>query len=508
MFEGLQVGVVVGGIVLAVIILILLTITRLVVIVPPNMAAAITGRKRVLEDGSSVGYRTVTGGRTMRIPIIEKVQWLSLGTIPLEISVQDAYSRGNVPLSVQAVANVKIASTPESVFNNAVERLLGKDIREIEALARETLTGNLRGVLAKLTPEEVNEDRLGFAKHLSEEADHDLKQLGLQLDVLKIQHVSDKVGYLQAIGEKATAEALRDAEIAKADAVAETRRKQSEAKMLAEVAAAEADAAIKQRQAEARRLAAVAEAQAEAEIKRQQAEARRLAEVANAEADAQIKQQQAASRQLAQVADAQAGVTIAEAQNKLRVRQAELSKEAETAEKIARVAAQQAETEALTLLEARRVEMEKTRLQADVVAPAEAARLAAEAEAKASAAPVMEMGRAQAAVLQMLYAEIQRGGEAGLQVFLAEKLPALLGVAVDAMKDVHIDRLTVVDGGGGQGVANAATQRVNGAYLALEQVAGSMGLDLQQLAQRMTRIGMPAAQSGPDGGKKAVEPAS
>jgi flotillin len=497
MFEGMQIGLIAGGIVIAVIVLILITIARLVVIVPPNMAAAITGRKRALEDGSSVGYRTVTGGRTMRVPIIERVQWLSLGTIQLEISVQDAYARGNVPLSVQAVANVKIASTPESVFNNAVERLLGKDIREIEGLARETLTGNLRGVLAKLTPEEVNEDRLGFAKHLSEEADHDLKQLGLQLDVLKIQHVSDKVGYLLAIGEKASAEALRDAEIAKADAIAETRRKQADAKMLAEVAAADAEAEIKQRQAEARKLAAVAEAMAEAEIKRQQAEARRLAESANADADAQIKQQQALSRRLAQVADAEAGVSIAEAQNKLRVRQAELMKEAETAEKVARVAAEQAETEAMTLLEARRVEREKTRLQADVVQPAEAARMAAEADAKASAAPIMERGRAQAEVLRMIYAEVERAGEPGLQVFLAEKLPQLLGIAVEAMRDVNIDRLTVVDNGGGGGVGNAATQRVNGAVMALEQVAGTMGLDLQEMMRRFTGSGsLPKAKDG------------
>jgi flotillin len=505
MFEGMQVGLIAGGIVVAVIMIVLLTIARLVVIVPPNMAAAITGRKRLLEDGSSVGYRTVTGGRTMRVPIIERVQWLSLGTIQLEISVQDAYARGNVPLAVQAVANVKIASTPESVFNNAVERLLGKDIREIEGLARETLTGNLRGVLAKLTPEEVNEDRLNFAKHLSEEADHDLKQLGLQLDVLKIQHVSDKVGYLQAIGEKASAEALRDAEIAKANAIAETRRKQADAKMLAEVAAANAEAEIKQRQAEARTLAAVAEAQAEAEIKRQQAEARRLAETANADADAQIKQQQALSRRLAQVADAEAGVTIAEAQNKLRVRQAELDREAETAEKVAHVAAQQAETEALTKLEAKRVDREKTRLQADVVQPAEAARLAAEADAKASAAPITERGRAQAEVLKMLYAEIERGGETGLQVFLAEKLPQLLGVAVNAMKDVNIDRLTVVDNGGGGGVANAATQRVNGAIMALEQIAGTMGFDLHELTHRLTRSNVPVR--APDGRiENAVEP--
>ncbi|MEX2049139.1 MAG: SPFH domain-containing protein [Gemmatimonadota bacterium] len=481
----METGIIIGGVILVVVALVVFTIARLIIIVPPNMAAAITGRERALGDGSTVGYRTVTGGRTVRIPIIEKVQWLSLGTLPLEISVQDAYSKGNVPLAVQAVANVKIASAPEAVFNNAVERLLGKGQDEIERLARETLTGNLRGVLAKLTPEEVNEDRLGFARHLSEEADHDLKKLGLQLDVLKIQHVSDKVGYLQAIGEKATAEALRDAEIAKANAIAETRRKQAEAMQLAEVATAMADAEVKKQQAEARMMAAVAEADADAAIKQRQAQAKQLSLIADAQADAEIKKQQATARQQADVAHAQADVKIAEARNTLRLRQAELNRESETAEKVARVTAERAETEAKTELEERRVEMEKTRLQADVVQPAEAARMAAEADARASAAPIMEQGRAQAEVLAMLYAQIQKGGDAGLQVFLAEKLPALLGIATTAMQDIRIDRLTVIDGGAGEGVANVATQKVNASLRALEQVAGAMGLDLDQFVRRI-----------------------
>jgi flotillin len=449
----INLGMVLGAIVLAAIGAVVLTIKALIVIVPPNGAAVRTGRKRQLEAGAEsveVGYRTVTGGRTLRIPIIERVQWMSLGTIPLELSVQDAYSKGNIPLAVQAVANVKIASAPESVFNNAVERLLGKLPDQIEALAKETLTGNLRGVLAKLMPEEVNEDRLGFARHLSEEADHDLKKLGLQLDVLKIQHVSDRVGYLKAMGEKATAEAIRDAEIAKATAEAETRQRQVEARKLAEVAAAQNEAETKERQAEARRLAEVAEAEAEVEI--------------------------------------------AEARNRLRVRQAELDREAETAEKVARVEAQRAETEARKALEARRIELEETRLQADVVAPAEAERQAAEARARAAAAPILESGRAQAEVLRMIYAEIERGGESGLKVFLAEKLPALLEVTAGAMQDVRIDRLTVIDGGG-DGVANAATQRVNASLVALEQIAGALGLDLDDFLRKVTRVAVPAGQT-------------
>lgn len=458
-----QVGFVLGGVVLALIILLILTVKSLIVIVPPNIAAIITGRKRVSEEGGTVGYRTVMGGRTMRIPIIEQVNWLSLSTIPLELSVEDAFSKGNIPLNVKAIANVKIASDPEIVFNNAVERLLGKNINQIEALARETLTGNLRGVLAKLTPEEVNEDRLGFAKHLSDEADHDLKKLGLQLDVLKIQHVADRVGYLTSIGEKRTAEALRDAEIAKASAIAETRQKQAEAHKLAEVAMADNEAEIKQRQAQARQLAQIAEANADAEIKQQQATSRRMADVAGAEAD----------------------VKIAEARNLLRVRQAELGREAETMEKVAKIVALRAETEAKTELETQRVIMEKTRLQADVVQPAEARRIAAEADAKAMASPIFEAGKAQAEVLRMLYAEIQKAGDTGLQVFLAEKLPAMLGVTVDAMKNVQVDRLTIVDSGGGSGLANATTQKVTASIAALEQVAGALGLDLDKFVKRI-----------------------
>ena len=458
-----QVGLVLGGVVLALILLVILTIKNLIVIVPPNIAAIITGRKRVAEEGGTVGYRTVMGGRTMRIPIIEQVNWLSLSTIPLELSVEDAFSKGNIPLNVKAIANVKIASDPEVVFNNAVERLLGKNINQIEALARETLTGNLRGVLAKLTPEEVNEDRLGFAKHLSDEADHDLKKLGLQLDVLKIQHVADRVGYLTSIGEKRTAEALRDAEIAKASAIAETRQKQAEAHKVAEVAMADNEAEIKQRQAQARQLAQIAEANADAEIKQQQAASRRTADVAAAEAD----------------------VKIAEARNLLRVRQAELGREAETMEKVAKIVALRAETEAKTELETQRVMMEKTRLQADVVQPAEARRIAAEADAKALASPIFEAGKAQAEVLRMLYAEIQKAGDTGLQVFLAEKLPAMLGVTVDAMKNVQVDRLTIVDSGGGSGLANATTQKVTASIAALEQVAGALGLDLDKFVKRI-----------------------
>ena len=428
----------IAAIVLVIVITVLIaTVKSLIVIAPPNQAAVLTGRNRQLTDGQRVGYRSISGGRVFRVPIIETVQHMNLETIPIEVSVNNAFSKGNIPLNVEAIANVKIASEPEWVFNNAVERLLGKSEDEIKALAQDTLTGNLRGVLATLTPEAVNEDRLGFAKALSEDAGEDLASLGFHLDVLKIQNVSDERGYLAAIGREKSAEAIRQAEIAEARKRADTREAQAEASRRAEVR--EAAAAIK----------------------------------------------------------------VAEAKNALRVRQAELDREGETAEKIARVKAHEAEVEAERVLEMKRVEREEQRLRADVVEPAKAEKIAAFARAEAEAAPILERGKAQVEVLKRLYGEVRAGGEAAFAVFIAEKLPELLETAVDAVKGVDIDRLVVMDGGEGDGVSNALNQRVKGAYGTMEGLASALGLDIRKVLKKAVGEG---EGGNPEGGRSVTRP--
>jgi len=418
-----------GFVALVVVMVLISTIRALIVIVPPNRAAVITGGMRTLADGRTIGYRSITGGRTLRVPIIETIAHLNLETIAIEISVHNAFSKGNIPLNVEAIANVKIASEPETVFNNAVERLLGKTEEEIKQLAKDTLMGNLRGVLATLTPEEVNEDRLGFAKALSEDAGEDLAALGFHLDVLKIQNVSDERGYLEAIGRKKAAEAVREAEIAEAQAEADTR------------------------------------------------------------------QAQALARQRAEIQEAESSVKIAEAENLLRVRQAQLSQEAEIAEKTAVVKSEEAKVEAERSLESRRVEREMERLRADVIEPANAARQAAFAAAEGEAAPILERGKAQVAVLNLLYEQIKTGGDQAFAVFLAEKLPELLEISVEAVKGVDIDRLIVMDSGDGGGVSNAVNQRVKGAYGTLEGLGSALGIDIQGVLQNAAKTMSGAGRS-------------
>jgi flotillin len=165
---------------------------------------------------------------------------------------------------------------------------------------------------------------------------------------------------------------------------------------------------------------------------------------------------------------------------------------------VAKISALKAETEAKTEMEARRVEMEKTRLLADVVQPAEAARVAAEAQAKAIAAPILEQGRAQAEVLRCCTRKSQRPVTRAAGV-PGREAAAMLNVTVDAMKGVQVDRLTIVDSGGGQGLANATTQKMNASIAALEQVAGSLGLDLEKFVKRV------AGQDNADGDRKKIK---
>ena len=195
------------------------TIRNLIYICGPNEVIVFSGTSRRYMD-RVIGYRIIKGGRGVRVPLLETVDRMALSNMNIDVQVHGAYSKGGIPLNVQAVANVKVAGD-EPTIHNAIERLLPKSRDEIMRIAKETLEGNLRGVLATLTPEEVNEDKIKFAESLTVEAGEDLSGLGLALDSLKIQNVTDDQGYLQAIGRQQSADLESRAVIAEAKAKSE-----------------------------------------------------------------------------------------------------------------------------------------------------------------------------------------------------------------------------------------------------------------------------------------------
>lgn len=265
------------------ILLIALNIRNIVVVVPPNEVAIFSGK---FNRANGRGFRFIRGGRGYKLPFIERIDRMDLTNMVIDVSALNAYSKGGIPLTVQGVANVKVAGH-EPLLSNAAERFLGKSRLEIMQIVKDNLEGALRGVLATMTPEEVNEDKILFAERLVHEVEEDMTRLGLVVDTLKIQNVHDEVSYLDSIGRGKNAQLISRARIAeahaKADAVvraAENREREVRAQVEARTAIAKAEAAKKLAEIRSREGALVAEelaqvaaqvAQASAELKVQEA---------------------------------------------------------------------------------------------------------------------------------------------------------------------------------------------------------------------------------------------
>jgi flotillin len=274
----------VGAILVMGVITVLGVVKRVLYVCQPSEVLIFSGRRRVAGNGRIAGYRIIRGGRGIRVPLFETVNRMDLTNMIIDVRVTNAYSKGGIPLSVQGVANIKVPGE-EPLLNNCLERFLGQSREEIMKIARETLEGNLRGVLAGLTPEQVNKDKEEFASKLAEEAEQDFSKLGLVVDTLKIQNVSDDVGYLDAIGRQISAQIRRSAQIAEAEARAEAAEQKWRNTMNGELSKLDADIEISRKEND--RRVADARTRRDAMIAQQLGEVQALVAQANAEVDTQ-----------------------------------------------------------------------------------------------------------------------------------------------------------------------------------------------------------------------------
>jgi flotillin len=247
------------GVILAVLLVaalvVLITVTKNLYVCSPSEVLIFSGRRWKSADGKELGFRVVRGGRGMRVPLFEVVDRMQLTNMAIELAVQGAYSKGGVPLNVTAIANIKIPSE-EPLLHNAIERFLGYSQQQIMLIAKDTLEANLRGVIAELTPEEINQKKVVFQQKLIEEADRDLMRLGLILDNLQIQNISDDVGYLTSVGRVRGARVRRDAAIGEVRARATALVQKAQNTMNAEISKIDADIQVAQKENERRIIAA------------------------------------------------------------------------------------------------------------------------------------------------------------------------------------------------------------------------------------------------------------
>jgi len=257
--------------------------------VAPNEVAIISGSRHKTtvtlpgkenEPPTTVvrGYKLVTGGAFFKVPIRDRVEIMKLNLIQIIVQVTNVPALNGVRVTVKGIANIKILSDQASLAL-AVERFLGNNLSEVERVANQNLESNLRAVVGTMTVEDLIRDRAQLQAQILREAVSDMSKMGLGVDLMNVQEITDENGYIEALGMARTAEVKRDATIGKAEAQRDADIRSAEAGRLGETAKAVAAQAI----SDAQKAKDIRVAENESLVKAQQARIPIIAEQARAE---------------------------------------------------------------------------------------------------------------------------------------------------------------------------------------------------------------------------------
>jgi flotillin len=219
--------------------------------VGPNQVLIVSGRKKRIIDPDGTaherGFRVVKGGGTFVIPVVEKVDLLSLELLTIDVQTPEVYTSKGVPVKVDGVAQIKVKGDDISIAT-AAEQFLSKQTDEIKSVAMQTLEGHLRAILGTMTVEEIYQNRDAFASKVQEVAAGDMANMGLGIVSFTIRDIRDTQGYLDALGKPRIAQVKRDAQIAQAEADRDAMIKSSQATQAGQEAKFAADTKIAEAQ--------------------------------------------------------------------------------------------------------------------------------------------------------------------------------------------------------------------------------------------------------------------
>src|ERR1017187_4735128 len=386
------------------------------------------------------GTRVVKGHGTVIFPMVETYRELSLELMSFDVAPQqDLYSKQGVAVTVEAVAQIKVKSDPESVLT-ASEQFLTKPPEEREALIRLVMEGHLRGIIGQLTVEQIVKEPEMVGDRMRNTCAGDMNKMGLEVISFTIKEVRDKNDYIANMGRPDIARIKRDADVATAEA--------------------ERDTAIKR--AHALRESAISKAQADQE--RVLAETLSLAKQSEAQRDLDIKKAEyleSVKRQQAQ-ADKSYEIQTNVMQQQLVIEQVKIhqvEKEHEILVQDAEIQRRERELIATVLKQA---EIERRRIE--TLASAERQRLISEAEGRASAIRAQgeaeaeltfKKGEAEAKAMNVKAAAYQEYNQAAVVDKLISSMPEIVRALAAPLQNV--DKITIVSTGGDTAGMNKIT---------------------------------------------------
>jgi len=449
-----------GGIVAA-ILLVVLIFTLTWKRVPQDKALVITGLKK----------RVISGGGGIVIPLLERADKISLENMKIYVRTDGAITEQGVDIIADGVAVIKVKSDMESILNAMEQFNTGREqdtINIIKDTAKDVLEGKLREIISKMTVEEIYKDREKFASEVQEVAAVGLATMGLELKAFTIRDISDNNGYLEALGKPRIAEVKKNAAIAEADALRETKIKVAEAERLGEEARIEADTYVaaankekelkilsyREEQATGKARADLAYEIEKNKVAKEVTETAMMVELTKKEKETELQEKEAIrkEKELLATVNKQADADLYKS-NKL----AEAKKYAELlqAEALSRSIKEKAEAEA------------------------EAIRIKGEAEAAA----ILAKGAAEAETMHKKAEAFRLYNEAAVTQMIIEKLPEIASAIAEPL--AKTEKIVIIDNGEGKGngaakVTNYITDIVSQLPETVEAVTGFNFLEVMK----------------------------
>lgn len=382
---------------------------------PSDKILVIYGKTGKAADGSNRTAKCIHGGAAFIWPVIQSYSFLELRPIAIDVNLTKALSKQNIRVDVPSTFTVGI-STEIGVMNNAAERLLGLNREGIQELAKDIIFGQLRLVIATMDIEEINSDRDKFLDNVSQNVEAELKKIGLKLINVNVTDIKDESGYITALGQEAAAKAINDAK----KTVAEKNR----------------DGAIGEAEAKREERVRVSKANSEA------IEGENQAKITIVNSDAERREKEAEANRIAIAAE--------------KVQSAKALEEAYLAEQGAEKARAEKERATNVADIIVKAEIDKQKVELDAEAEAERIRRQAKGEAdailfkmQAQAQGTMEILSKQAEGFSKLVEAAGNNPKDAVMLMVADKLPEIVKLQVEAIKNIKIDKVTVWDTMGG-----------------------------------------------------------
>jgi len=431
------------------------------------------------------GTRIVKGRGTVIFPMVENYRELSLQLMSFDVAPQqDLYTKQGVAVTVEAVAQIKVKSDPESI-QTAAEQFLTKSDQAREGLIRLVMEGHLRGIIGQLSVEQIVKEPEMVGDRMRGTCADDMSKMGLEVVSFTIKEVRDKNEYITNMGRPDISRIRRDADVATAEAERDTAIKRAEATRAAAVAKAQADqervlaeTLSMAKQSEAQRDLEIKKAMYLETVKKQQAQADKAYDI-----QTNIMQQQVIAEQVK--------VRQVEKEHEIKVQEAEITRH---------------ENELIATI-LKQAEIERRRIE--TLASAEKARLTSEAEGRASsiraqgeaeAEIILKKGEAEAKAMSVKAEAYQEWNQAAVVDKLITNMPEVVRALASPL--ANVDKITIVSTGNGD---EAGMHKITGDLTKIAAQIPALfetlsGMQMSELLGRVKTIGDKSPKpKGPDG---------